>query len=139
MENRFKKAKNLIANGVTCAIVSADEVITSCKKGVKPLLEVISSGKSVVGWVAADKVVGAGAAFLYARMQISALYAEVLSVDAKEVIERFGIAVEYGSLVPYIKNRKGDGVCPIEQCVKGCETCDDAFKKINERLNELVD
>jgi hypothetical protein len=62
-------------------------------------------------------VVGKAAAFLYCLLGVKALHAGVLSVPARDVLLSAGISVEWGSLVPAIRNRAGDGFCPMETAV----------------------
>ena len=58
------------------------------------------------------------AALLLLHAGVSAVYGEVLSQPAKELLEANGIAVEFGTLVPGIRNRADTGPCPMEQAVE---------------------
>lgn len=81
-----------------------------------------------------DKIVGKAAALLYALMGIEALYAEVLSEGAEDVLRRFRILTEYEKIVPAIINRKGDGICPMEEAVKETEDPLSAFEILQKRI-----
>ena len=114
----LEKARSLLEKeNYTCVICRGDDVITDRRRGVRPLLELLESGKSFADYSAADKVVGKAAAFLYCLLGVKALHAGVLSVPARDVLVSAGISVEWGSLVPAIRNRAGDGFCPIETAV----------------------
>lgn len=114
----LEKARSLLEKeNYTCVICRGDDVITDRRRGVRPLLELLESGKDLQGYSAADKVVGKAAAFLYCLLGVKALHAGVLSVPARDVLVSAGIAVEWGSLVPAIQNRAGDGFCPMETAV----------------------
>ena len=105
----------LVDNGYTCVVIKDNFCFTSNQRGVKPLLELMESNADVSGGVAADKVVGKAAAFLYVLLGIKELYADVLSELALDVLQKNEISVTYGALVPMIKSRDGKGFCPMEQ------------------------
>jgi hypothetical protein len=97
----------------------------------------LQSGKSFVGAVASDKTVGAGAAYLYVLLGVKCVWANVVSERAESVLKRYGIGLYYGERVPYIINRKGDGVCPIEQSVSNAKSPEHAYELILEKLKQL--
>lgn len=101
----------------TCVLFRDSTILTDMRRGIRPLVEFLSSGLSLQDFSAADRVVGKAAAFLYVLIGIRSLYAQVISTPALEVLERFSIPVEYGHLVPAIRNRTGDGFCPMETAV----------------------
>ena len=114
----LEKARSLLEKeNYTCVICRGDDVSTDRRRGIRPLMELLESGKDLHGYSAADKVVGKAAAFLYCLLGVKALHAGVLSVPARDVLVSAGISVEWGSLVPAIRNRAGDGFCPMETAV----------------------
>ena len=123
--------------GYTCVFVSDRETISSTKRGVAPLLELIEQEKSLAGLTGADKVVGAGAAYLYAILRPDSLFASTLSESAKQVLDRYGISYSYGELVPYIINRAGNGACPIELAVRNSSSPQEALEDIKKALAAL--
>ena len=102
----------------TCVLCREDMVLTTQERGILPLLRWLGTGADTSGCCAADKVVGKAAAFMYCLLGIRALYAGVLSQPALEVLQTAGIPVTYGTLVPAIRNRTGDGFCPMESAVR---------------------
>ena len=114
----LEKARSLLEKeNYTCVICRGEDVILDHRRGIRPLMELLESGKDLRGYSAADKVVGKAAAFLYCLLGVKALHAGVLSVPARDVLLSAGISVEWGSLVPAIRNRAGDGFCPMETAV----------------------
>ena len=111
----IKARQLLVDNGYTCVVFKGDFCFTSRQRGVKPLFELIDGEKCVLGGVAADKVVGKAAAFIYVIIGIKELYADVISQSALDTLQKNGIYVEYTELVPMIKSRDGKGFCPMEQ------------------------
>lgn len=95
----------------------SDEILTGFGHGVRPLLQWLAAGQSLVDYCAADRVVGKGAALLYARLGVRAVYAETMSEAGLAALRANGIEASYGTLVPVILNRSHTGVCPIEQSV----------------------
>ena len=114
----LEKAHSLLeTENYTCVLCRDGHVITDRRRGIRPLMELLESGKDLHGYSAADKVVGKAAAFLYCLLGVKALHAGVLSVPARDVLVSASISVEWGSLVPAIRNRAGDGFCPMETAV----------------------
>ena len=127
----------LRAEALTCAVCFGDTVYKSTARGVAPLLQWLDGDTDMRGFGAADKVVGAGAAYLYVLLGVTELYAEVISRTALKILTRFGVLAEFGLCVDHIRNRAGDGCCPIEQAVADATDPQDALVRIRQRLAEL--
>lgn len=121
----------------TCVLGREGTLYTSKERGVKPLLEWIAQGVCLEGFSAADKVVGKATAFLYVLAGVRQVYAPVMSEAAMQVFVRYGIQTEADQIVPAIRNRSNTGLCPMETAVSECETPEDAYKIILEKLKEL--
>ena len=114
----LEEARSLLERGnYTCVLCRDDHTVTDSRRGVRPLLELLDGETDFHGYSAADKVVGKAAAFLYCLLGMQALYAGVISQPALAVLEGAGITVRYGTLVSAIRNRTGDGFCPMETAV----------------------
>lgn len=110
-----ERAKRLLAEGgYTVVLCRGDVIYTDTRRGVAPLLTLLDAATDVTGFAAADKVVGKAAAFLYLRLGVAAVHAGVISAPAHDLLTAHGIAVTYDTLVPAIRNRAGDGYCPME-------------------------
>ncbi len=139
MEKLTQKAKELLLSSQnTCVICRENEVFESTERGVKPLLEFLDSKTDLKDACAADKVVGAGAAFLYVLLGVREVYALVLSERAKAVLMQNGISVYYDKHVPKIENRARNGFCPIETAVWEQTEPAAALIKIRETLKNLT-
>ena len=110
------KAKLL--EGYTLVASVGDMLYTDRARGVVPLLALLDGGVSLAGGVAADRVVGRAAAYLYCLLDVSEIYALIISEPALEVLAAGGIAVSYETRVPAIRNRTGDGFCPMESATR---------------------
>ncbi|MBQ6321560.1 MAG: DUF1893 domain-containing protein [Lachnospiraceae bacterium] len=122
----------------SCVMNGPEGMFASREKGVKPLMAWIDEGRDFSGYAAADQVVGKAAALLYVKMGIGALYARLLSEKALGVLEENGIAFLAGEMVPYIINRRGDGMCPMEQSVLDTDNPAEAVVALKKRMAELA-
>ena len=136
-ENMKKAVSMLEEQALTLAAVKGNETITSRERGVKPLLELIDEGKTLEGYSAADKVVGAAAAYLYVLLDVKELYAKVISRRAVEVMEKYGIEIEYDNLAEAIINRQRTGYCPMETAVWNAVSPENALELIRAKLKVL--
>ena len=138
MEKLTQKAKEILENNRrTCVVCLENEIYESSERGVKPLLNLLDSKIDLKGACAADKVVGAGAAFLYLLLGVREVYASVISEKAKEVLEQNGVSAVFDTLVPKIQNRAKNGFCPIETAVLNETDPAAALIKIRETLRNL--
>lgn len=136
--NDLQKAKQMLASGgYTCVICRADACHTATARGVKPLVNWLDTGADLSGASAADKVVGKATAFLYCLLGVRAVYAQVMSRGAAEVLENAGIAAEWSKLVPGIINRAGTGPCPFEAAVSGIDAPAEALPVIHQKMVEM--
>ena len=117
MKEKVKSAIALLDEGYTCALVGGDKTLTSKQRGVAPLLAWLDSGENCKDMVAADKVVGKAAAYLYVLLGVAFVHAKVISKGAEEVFLRFEIPYAFEEKVEAIRNRAGDGYCPMESAV----------------------
>ena len=130
--------KGLLADGgYTCVISDGEKTLTSRERGVKPLIAFIDGGEDFRGFVAADKIVGKAAAMLYALMGVKRLHAQVMTKAAAAVCRRYGIDPSCDTLTDRIINRKGDGICPMEQTVADIDDPTEAKRAIIARLRSL--
>ena len=138
MDNATKTAKEILTqNGYTCVLYLDGTQYHATQRGVKPLVEFLESGRDFRGFCAADKTVGLGAAHLYVLLGVKSVWANVMSEAAKALLLQRGIAVFCEHEVPFIINRKGDGVCPVEAAVTGITCSQEALVVIIKTLNNL--
>ena len=134
LERACEELKKRLA---TCVLCKGDVLEVSMQHGIRPLLDLILSGADYTGFFAADQIVGKAAALLYAKMGIAQVYAEVLSEKALPVFAAFGIRCTAERTVPYIINRSGDGMCPMEQTVLSLDDPDEAYAALLEKERQL--
>lgn len=135
--NNLETAKELLKQGHTCVLVKDDKVLISDKTGISPMMDFIEKKENLSGFSVADKIVGKAVALLFALCNIKEVYAEVISKSAISVLEKYKIGYYYGELTEKIINRKGTGICPMEECVANIDDYDEAYKKLKEKLQTL--
>ena len=119
MKSKLEEAKRFLEDGgYTCVLIQQEKIFQSQKRGVQPLLELLDTDPHWEGAVAADRVVGKAAAFLYVLLQVKAVWAGVISEPAKAVFQEAGIFCAAEQTVPAIRNRANTGFCPMESAVK---------------------
>lgn len=129
----------LRSRGCSCVVVRPDGVRTADGIGVKPLMSFLREDPGFfAGACVADKVIGKAAAMLLAAGGAVDVYGQVMSEAAVRVLQEAGIAYAYGDLVPYIRNRTGDGLCPLEEAVQTLRDPSDAFAVLERRIAELM-
>ena len=135
---RMEKAKEiLLRNGYTCVLYADGKEYHATQRGVKPLVDFLESGIDFHGFAVADKTVGLGAAHLYVLLGVHSVWAKVMSRAAKALLLQQGIEVSCENEVPFIINRKGDGICPIEAAVTGVADSKQALSVIQKTLKNL--
>ena len=128
----------LAQGGYTVAICRDDVVYTDIRRGVAPLLALLDAGTDVTGFSAADKVVGKAAAFLYLRLGVAAVHAGVMSAPAHDLLTAHGVTATCDTLVPAIRNRAGDGYCPMETVSLPLTDPVEAETAIRAKLAQLI-
>ena len=133
------EAKRMISDRrAECVIVKKGMLESRRGRGVMPLLDFYDqkAGK-FTGAIVVDKVIGRAAAMIAIRGRARAVYGEIMSEDALELLEKHDTPADYGQLVPRILNAKRDGLCPLEQSVAGIEDPALALTALRRRIAQL--
>lgn len=132
--------KRLRREGLNLLILKGGKpLFTSGEEGLRPLFDAInSSGLSLLeDTVVVDKIVGKAAALLISYFKATEVHCIVLSVKAKEVLERQGIQHYWETLTPVITNRTGTGICPFEKAVMDVEDPRQGYERVYSTLKSL--
>jgi hypothetical protein len=138
--NNLEKAIKILEEekDLTLVLVLNENIYKSSEKGIKPLLQLLNSGKNYLNYSAADKIVGKAAAMLYKLLNINNIYGEVMSISAINFLEQNNINFKYKIKTKEIINRKGTGICPMEETVLNIENPTEAKKLLEDKLKELI-
>ncbi len=100
-------------------------------RGVADLYRLLSDSPETLSCaVVVDKVIGKGAAALMILGGVAEVYSDVVSSAALNLFKNSSVRVSYGNEVPYIVNRAGDGVCPVETLCRDCVTPEECLPLI---------
>lgn len=136
-ETDFAQAKKLLNGDITCVFLKDADVFSSKERGIAPLLSFIDGKRKLDGYSAADRIVGKAAAFLYVLLNVSAVYGEVMTAEAESILRSHGIHAEWGVSVERIINRRGDGICPMEEAVQGISSPEEALPALRKKIASL--
>lgn len=135
MSMDLERAKALLAQSdATCVICKDDTVYTSQARGVAPLIAWLDSDTDMMGFCAADRVVGQAAAFIYRLLGVRSVYGQVMSTGAVKVLRAGGIEASWGTLTESIQNRAKTGICPMELATRNIEEPENALYLIRSNL-----
>lgn len=128
----------ILQDGNHSLVVAGDGIRTFDGRGISDLYGLLTEHPD---WLrdasVADKVVGKGAAALLILGGVRELFAGVISTSALGLFEDSGISLRFAKKVPYIINRKGDGLCPVEALCKDCKTAAECLPFIQGFINKL--
>ena len=138
--NNLERAIKILEEekNLTLVLVLNEDIYKSSEKGIKPLLNLLNSEKKYLDYSAADKIVGKAAAMLYKLLGVKEIYGEVMSNSAINFLEQNNINFKYKINTKEIINRKGTGMCPMEQTVLNIENPIEAKKALENKLKELI-
>lgn len=95
-------------------------IFTSSRDGLLSLMEYMARFSSLEKDVTVfDRVVGNAAALLLKRISCGEVYSPLASELAVKTLRRFGIGYHFTEIVPYIRGRGQEDMCPMEKLSLG--------------------
>ena len=137
--NDLESAVTLLAEEkLSLAIVKDGKVLyKAASPGVRHLIAAIEYlGESMRGASAADKIVGKAAALLFAHAGVRSVYGLIISREGLRVLQEHGIGATFGKKAPFITDREGSDLCPMERLCAGLESPDDAFSALRAFIDK---
>ena len=117
-----------------CSIIASNGYV-SFDAGIRPVIDRLNEDLYYFkGLSVADKIIGKASAMLLYLSGVKEVYAAVLSKAGQEIFEKYNVRYEYGELVDYIINRKGDGMCPMEMTVRDIDDLKEAYEALNRKI-----
>lgn len=108
-------------------------------RGVRPLLQLLEERPQALAdgcWV--DKIVGKAAAMLAVLGRAGGVYALTASRLGLQFLAEHGLPAAAEQEVPQIVNRRGDGLCPLEQSVQALQDPAEAPARLRETIAVLM-
>lgn len=112
-------------------------------RGIAPFLDIHDTfgkgarEKPLAGCFVVDKIIGRAAAFIAISGGVKAVHGEIMCEGAKQLLEKHGINVTCTLLVPQIRDRSFERLCPLEDSVSGIEDPEQAMTAIRARVAAL--
>ena len=136
--NHLERARVLLnREPYRLVLCGGDSTYIDTRRGVAPLLALLDDGGDLTGFSVADRVVGKAAAFLYLRLGVASVYAPVMSQPAYDLLTAHGVSASADTRVSAIRNRAGDGFCPMETVCLPLTDPAEAESAIRKRLAQL--
>ena len=131
--------QRLREGGFTLCIVKDGRMLfETSARGISGFLKAIDElDGRLEGASAADKVVGKAVALLCLHTGIKAVYAPVMSREAKELFGRSRVLSEWGLLVENILDGCEPATCPFERLAEGISDSAEAYKKLKALQSSL--
>ena len=120
----------------SCAIYTDGAVLTHKSRGVKPMVDFWSCG-DLEDAVVCDKVIGKASAMFLVSGGAAYVHGQVMSQLALDFLVSNSIDCGYDQLVEKIKNREGNGLCPMESSVADVNDIDEGIENVINKMNEL--
>ena len=107
--------------------------------GIKPLILVHEQAPQLLaGARLCDKVIGKAAATLCVLAGVKSVHGLVMSETAATFLGAHGITHSCDESVPFIQNRTGDGLCPLESACAAIADPRLAYAALRARIAELM-
>ena len=108
---------DFLASKDSLQVYSEDELLfSSAKDGLLPLLDYITEfAPSSAGITVFDRIVGNAAALLLVKANCRKIYSPLGSELAARTLDYHAVEYNFTEVVPYIRNRSGQGMCPMEK------------------------
>ncbi|NLA70365.1 MAG: DUF1893 domain-containing protein [Clostridiales bacterium] len=131
--------RRIKSRDIQFAVFDGKNLIEGKGIGVKPIVTPMRENQEYFkGKEVYDTIIGKAAAMLLAYSGATSVYGEVMSEHAVNMLKQNGIKYQYETLVPYIKNREHDGMCPLEEAVRNEDNLENAFDLIEKCIAELM-
>ncbi|MEF8879175.1 MAG: DUF1893 domain-containing protein [Candidatus Thermoplasmatota archaeon] len=128
--------ENLNKSDCSILVVKDGEILLEKQGyGIKPLLETIEElegdmKEAVVG----DKLLGKAAALLCRYAEVKSVYAPRGTKTGLAVLIVGGVPSRVDELIPFIKDKSGDGVCPFEKILEDVDKPAEAYQILKEKV-----
>lgn len=134
----LERAKTILqTEHCTCVLCCGDMAYIRNERGISPMLDIIAQNVDVKGFSAADTIVGKAAALLFVYAGVTAVHAQVMSRAAAAVLEEHHMHYTYDTMTEYIINRRGDGMCPMEETVRTISDPAAAYPALLQKREQL--
>ena len=130
-------ARDIISKKNCSIVVVKDGKILTEKQGngIKPMLDaIVQLGENMQGTVIGDRILGKASALLCVRSKVDGVYSPQATKTAIAVLIRAGIPGQTEEIIPFVKNRDGDDICPLEKMLADIDSPEEAYNILKEKV-----
>ena len=103
--------------------------------GIRPILEAIDEmdddiHDSIIG----DRILGRASALLCRYAKAKGVYSPQGTKTGIALLIMGGVPCQVDELIPFIKNRDGDSLCPFEKMLKDITSPEEGYKILKEKM-----
>ena len=130
---RHAAARLRESDAAACIVAPGDTPRLLSGSGIAPLVHALRADEAAFdGCAVADKIIGLAAAYLFAYGGAAAIHGEVMSRAADAWLTANRIPHTASEVVEKIINRRGDGICPMEERALTLDGPADAWQVFNK-------
>jgi hypothetical protein len=130
-------AREVLSNTDSSIAVISNGKIWKQKKGdgIRPLLEAIEEmGDEIHDSIIGDRILGRASALLCRYAKAKGVYSPQGTKTGIALLIMGGVPCQVDELIPFIKNRDGDDLCPFEKLLKYVISPEGAYKILKEKV-----
>lgn len=132
----LEQAKQRLQGHALC-LCRGETYIVRDGSGIAPMMELIEEGADLLGFSAADILIGKAVAMLFVKAGVTAVHGLVMSEAADVFLTEQGIAHSCDRTVSFIENRDSTGPCPMEATVADLTDVEEAYLALKEKRSNL--
>ncbi len=134
-------ARDSLLNSNSSIVIVKNGVLLTKKSGngIRPLLDTIQElKKEMNGSIIGDKILGKASALLCIYGKVKGVYSPQSTESAISLLSREDIIYETDKIIPYVKNKYGDDICPFEKMIENIEQPIEAYKILKGRITKKI-
>jgi hypothetical protein len=106
-------------------------------EGIRPILETIEEmGEDIHGSIIGARILGRASALLCRYAKAEGVYSLQGTKTGIALLIMAGVPCQVDELIPFIKNRPGDDMCPFEKMLEDIISPEEAYKILKEKVIE---
>lgn len=137
--HRQEAVRMIRAKEASCVIYQDGDIVSATMgRGIAPLIDIYTQTPELLqGALVVDKIVGKAAAIVLVMGGARAAHGVLVSDAALAFLQAHNVPVSYETRVVSIRNRAGDGICPIERSVLHIEDAAKGLATLQQTLAEI--
>jgi hypothetical protein len=106
-------------------------------EGIRPILETIEEmGEDIHGSIIGARILGRASALLCRYAKAEGVYSPQGTKTGIALLIMGGVPCQVDELIPFIKNRPSDDMCPFEKMLEDIISPEEAYKILKEKVIE---